>query len=690
MSVKRGGSDRSHPINQAGGPGGREASSEAGSTTSNGQESRLARLRRRLTPGRGAPTAPDSPPSDQPDEPAPTGPRLPEGPVPSPPKPLFPLEPPEESKRRKRSREFAFRARTRLLAIGYWLREKGQTGLRGLQRGGAGTGTRARSLSGWWSGRSRGTRMRVYAAGAVVALYLVIKFIPVPGVPCEISAAKECAPSNDTIAYAPRTAVLYAHMTVNSDSHQWELAQDLGAELPNFTALLESDTSTLGGPAGRPLDLSREVLPWVKDDLALIGVPGPRDTTPETYIAGVGDSEGANRFAASLSPGGPGKEAKVGDVSLTVYSNGVATARSGDQLLFGNVAAVRTALAAEAGRLPGLEGSDQDSARDQLPDVRVAEVYLSRAGVQRFLTGGGTGSTQLDTFVNYGATSGMAVGARAEDDGVQVNVVSELDPELERTSPTVFASLPEFEPSLADEAGPRALGYIGVGELGPAINEALATAGGGAQGLAGSLRALAQSLQQEAGVDPLSDLLPALGGQAALVAEPTDATPYASLIVDGVDDQEASDALASLRGPLLRSLGSGGGPVPSFQTREIDGVSVHSVQVSPAVELSYAVFDGMLVISTQPEGISQVRSSGDTLAGTSAFEEVKDQLPDQVSALVFLNLDEVLGLAEQAGLADNQLYASLSEDISRIGALGLAVSRSEDELRTELFLAIHD
>ena len=44
----------------------------------------------------------------------------------------------------------------------------------------------------------------------------------------------------------------------------------------------------------------------------------------------------------------------------------------------------------------------------------------------------------------------------------------------------------------------------------------------------------------------------------------------------------------------------------------------------------------------------------------------------------------------RAGLADNPLYASLSEDISRVGSLGLAVKGSEDELQSELFLAIHD
>jgi len=283
----------------------------------------------------------------------------------------------------------------------------------------------------------------------------------------------------------------------------------------------------------------------------------------------------------------------------------------------------------------------------------------------------------------------MAVPARARDDGIEVNVVSDLDPKLEQRSPTVFASLPQFEPALADEAGADALGYIGVGDLGPALNKALATAGRGAQGLAGSLRALAQSLQQQAGVDPLKDLLPALGGQAALVAEPTAGVPYASLIVDGVDEKKAVDALASLQGPLVHSLGTGGPQVPSFQSKEIDGVAVHSVQISPSVDLSYAVFDGKLVISTQPEGIAQVRSSGHSLSGTGDWQAATDTLPDRVSALVFLNLDEVLGLAQQAGLAEDPLYASISQDISHIRSLGLAVRGSDTELRSELFLAIN-
>jgi hypothetical protein len=577
-----------------------------------------------------------------------------------------------------------FRFTTRLRAIRYWIREKAQIAWRELRKA-------AQAVADWWALRSQTTKNRIYAVAGVVVLYLIIKFIPVPGVPCEVSAAKECAPSNETIAYVPQNAVLYAHVTVNSDSHQWDLERDLAKELPSITALFQQSTAALATPSGKPVDISNQVLPWAKDDIALLDVPGPKKTTLQAYIVGVGDKAKADQFVTSIAPSTGSKPADENGSKLNVYAGGFATADSGDELLFGNEAAVRAALDAKSGKLPGLDGSDQDGALDALPDVRFAEVYLSPAGVQRFLSGPSAAATQLGTFVDYGATTGMAASATARDDGIQFNLASELDPKLEQRSPTVFADLPDFQPGLADEAGTRALAYVGVGDLGPALNKALASAGAGAQGLAGSLRALAQSLQQQAGVDPLKDLLPALGGQAALVAEPTGTFPFASLIVDGVDEKKANDALARLQQPILRSLGTEGGrQVPSFQAKEVEGVTAHSIQVSPSVNLSYAVFDGKLVISTQPAGIAQVRSSGDNLAGTGAYQQAVEGLPDSVSALVFLNLDEVLGLAQQAGLAEDPLYASLSEDISHLRSLGLAVNGEQDQLRTELFLATQD
>ena len=131
--------------------------------------------------------------------------------------------------------------------------------------------------------------------------------------------------------------------------------------------------------------------------------------------------------------------------------------------------------------------------------------------------------------------------------------------------------------------------------------------------------------------------------------------------------------------------------MPTFQSQQLDGITVHSIQLSPLVNLSYATHHGALVVSTQPEGITQVFDGGSTLAGTDAYKDATEHLPDRVSALVFLNLDELLRFPPiTQTLAVNPLYGSLSEDTSHLQSLAVGVRGSSEELRSEMFVAIND
>ncbi len=96
--------------------------------------------------------------------------------------------------------------------------------------------------------------------------------------------------------------------------------------------------------------------------------------------------------------------------------------------------------------------------------------------------------------------------------------------------------------------------------------------------------------------------------------------------------------------------------MPRFEEQEIDGVAVRSVQASPTVNLSYAVFDGKLVISTDPAGVERVLGDGG-LAGFRAVRAGDNGLPDEVSALVFLNLDELFGQVTRTDLVEDPFFA---------------------------------
>jgi hypothetical protein len=128
--------------------------------------------------------------------------------------------------------------------------------------------------------------------------------------------------------------------------------------------------------------------------------------------------------------------------------------------------------------------------------------------------------------------------------------------------------------------------------------------------------------------------------------------------------------------------------VPRFEETEVDGVTISSVQASPTINLSYALFDDQLVISTDPAGIAQVRSDGDSLADSGPFERATEDLPDEVSALVFLNLDELFGQVTRTDLVEDPFFANLSVLFDNASSLGLAVNGDDDSIRSELFLAL--
>jgi hypothetical protein len=130
--------------------------------------------------------------------------------------------------------------------------------------------------------------------------------------------------------------------------------------------------------------------------------------------------------------------------------------------------------------------------------------------------------------------------------------------------------------------------------------------------------------------------------------------------------------------------------VPGFQAVSLGGVEASSLQISPLVTLTYAIFDGKLVVSTQPAGVEQVAKAGDggDLASAAPFKEATQHLPATVSALVFLNLDELLDLAEQLGRIEDPLYAAFRDDIRKLHAIAVGVNAGDDELRSRLFVTI--
>jgi len=125
-------------------------------------------------------------------------------------------------------------------------------------------------------------------------------------------------------------------------------------------------------------------------------------------LLAVKDRKAAQSFLTKLGPGKP-RLVKNGSVPFLAYRNGLAYADLHGFLALGPAPAVRAAIDTGRGRSKALSDSVQASAvRDSLPDQRLADAYFSAQGTKQLLAGSGGLALQLDTFVDFGASDGIA------------------------------------------------------------------------------------------------------------------------------------------------------------------------------------------------------------------------------------------------------------------------------------------
>jgi uncharacterized protein DUF3352 len=530
----------------------------------------------------------------------------------------------------------------------------------------------------------RGRVMRRRRAVALVvmalALYAVIRYAAIPALPCQVSPTESCPPTDHAIALVPAGAAAYLHIELDRGSDQFKAAEEVASRLPHSAEIAQGIFGVLGLAPG--LDLRRDVGTWVGDELAFASIGGDR---PLALIS-VKDEEGAQRYLARVGRGKP-HPLRGRNAGLRAYSNGLAFAELHGFLALGAAPAVRAVV--ETGQERGKSLSDSepaDAARDELPDKRLADLYLSPRGVARFLAGRGGLASQLDTFADFGASRGIAAALVAHDDGLELQLDSALDAERVKASPSFFQAFPSFDPSLAGEFSPDTLVYLNIDDPADAVQALLRQAEAAAPGVVGAFDRFERQIRGS-GVDLESQVFPVLGGEAAVGAASGRAAPYLTLAFKDVDEDRAREEMAQLQAPLVAALNPARtGQAPSFGAKRLDDTVMHSVRLSPALNLAYAIFDGKLVVSTNPAGVRQAVEGDEDLGGSDAFRAATNDASSGVSALVFLNLD---GLVRRAGpLGLDQIVGGFGADVAKLNGLGLTVKSDDDNLETTLFLGV--
>ena len=125
-----------------------------------------------------------------------------------------------------------------------------------------------------------------------------------------------------------------------------------------------------------------------------------------------------------------------------------------------------------------------------------------------------------------------------------------------------------------------------------------------------------------------------------------------------------------------------------FNDRQVAGITVHQLQLATGFQLDYAVFRGLVVISTGLEGIQDVARQTRPLSRDPAFTAVLGSGARQVTSLVFANLAALVGATQQTGLTAGSLGARLMPDLQRITGVGLTSTRGASDSTTQVTVAV--
>lgn len=582
----------------------------------------------------------------------------------------------------------------------------------------------------FWHSMNVYTRRRLGVAAAACTLVALVWLVAIPALPCSLPGGDECPPSDDAIGLVPGDALAYLHVNLDSDGDQYERAVAIAERVPTLTQQVAGRLlARVPGPGGRPAQLERDVAPWLGDEAALAVVPGPGGSAREVQLLEAGDSDAALRFGRRVAAGEV-ERSRYREAQISVDSRGLATALIGGFLVIGGEGAVREVIDAGAGAAGTRSLADSevaDRARGELPDERFADAYLSREGIGELAAGSlGAPLAQLAPLVNPGATLGAAAALTADAEGLGLELRSVLDPPRARSSPGFFGACEPGEPGLAEVLPAETLAYVGIGDPARALRGLLEQASAAEPGIAEAFAELAGEVRSVGGVDLERELLPSIGSEAAFALQPspggrrgvaeaedvpgiepppapegvepppelplgTVETPFLELVGTGVDEDRALAALARLQAPIASALDPAAGlRAPAFDEREIEGVPAQGLQVSPTLDLTYAVFDSTVVIATDPHGVAQVAAGAGGLDDADSFEDATAGFPGSPALLTYLDLRGLLALAEQAGLAADPAYATFAQELRRLRALGLAVESSSDGLATHARLVVEE
>jgi Protein of unknown function (DUF3352) len=504
--------------------------------------------------------------------------------------------------------------------------------------------------------------VRRLAASTLVAVLLAV------GLARAFSGGSSSAAPDQAAAMVPNDALVYLNLGTSKGSSQWKHTASAMKQLPIAGQLRDALLTGATSDALGNLTLDRDIRPWLGSEAAYAQLPGRGQSL---LLFRVRDQRRAlSSIARAGSTNGSYRGAPLHDVG-----GGSVAAFSSGWVLIGKPDAVRKGLDTDSNPAASL-GRDKTYAElvGGLPKDRVGNAWLSQAWLKGHLAGP---AGMLAAATRVPAIQSAAVGFG--DDGKLMRLAFRGHVAPGPAAGAGCTGESGQSDALLSKSPARPALFVGLAGAECVIRDLMASPGSAIGKALSSFSARAG----KSGVDVNKDLLPLLGGDSALSLTPG---PTITLEAGDVPAQESLNVMGRLQPALIKLLDpERSGSTPGFSAQSVNGVNALTASLTPGLQLSYAAFGGDLVLSTALSGVADAKK-GDHLDNTKDFKLVLGSRPKSPSAVVFLDLEKLLALADQAGLGSNPTYAAVRDDLKKIGAAGAVLSREGNDIDAELRL----
>ncbi len=483
----------------------------------------------------------------------------------------------------------------------------------------------------------------------------------------------------------PASAPIYAEITVRPDGDLKADTEQVAQQLlgtKDIVGELDKAMASSGDPD--QTSLAKDFAPWVGSRVGIFANGFSGDSFDGAAVFSIADKDKAQSTLESEEKGNPRRSYQ--DVDYYVDDDSV-TGIVDEYLVSGSERGFKAVVDTVKGDdVETIEDSDKyEQALDALgsTDASLATVYVAPKGLLDALGRSGGVPPQVLSSVREQITQAGGESAAAKldvsSDAIAVESVSLGVPESATAAETGDATA-----ALQALPGDAWVG-VGIGALGPQLDNALDQLLQTAQLAGQDVQAQLDAIQRQLGIDLRGDLLSWMG-DASLFARGTAVTSIGgALIVQSSDPAKSKVALTKLV-KLVRSTS------PSTKVTPLNGVSGvdAGVQVSdPGLPMPIlaAVGGDKFVIAIGRQALEAALSPSTTLADNAAYKQATAALSG-VDPSLFVDFAPIVSLVKGLGAENDPSGAQAVKVLSRLGALAAGGKRDGTTARGKLVLTL--